>query len=125
MPVLFDYSKPTILAILGAAFMSQHSAQPPTLTLSGEPPRMAQPAVFYAFSPTVARTGAGSSNLTFTIENKPAWASFGRRHGTLYGVPRAKDAGTYREIRITATDGSLVAHLQTFALEVAPVSSRQ
>ena len=79
--------------------------------------------MFYNFSPTVVRTGAAHSNLTFSIENKPVWASFGRRHGTLYGVPHPSDAGTYSNIRITATDGDIVADLQAFTLEVPAVSS--
>jgi len=125
---LYDYSSAVLWAILGATTMSHDSAhavrQPSTLTLAGQPPRTAQPAVFYSFSPTVVRGGPSSSNLVFSIENKPAWASFGRRHGTLYGVPRATDAGMYREIRITATDGNVVAHLQPFTLQVAVVSRR-
>jgi len=124
---LYDYSNAVIWAILGATSMSHDSAhptRPPTLTLAGEPQRIAQPAVFYTFSPTVVRSNGASSNLTFSIENKPAWASFGRRHGTLYGVPHANDAGTYPNIRITATDGNLVANLQAFTLEVPTVPSR-
>jgi len=122
--VLYDYSHAVILAILGASSMTHDSTQPTRLTLSGEPARIARPAVFYAFSPSVARSGVADSNVTFSIENKPAWASFGRRHGTLYGVPHANDAGTYPNIRITATDGNLVANLQAFTLEVPTVPSR-
>jgi Putative Ig domain len=102
---------------------ARSKSQPPTLTLSGEPARIAQPSVFYNFSPTVARTGAADSNVTFSIENKPVWASFGRKHGTLYGVPRPSDVGTYSNIRITATAGNIVADLQAFTLEVPAVSS--
>jgi hypothetical protein len=125
MPVLYDYSHVVILAILGAGSMTHESQQPTKLTLSGEPTQIAQPAMFYAFSPCVERRGAAVSNVSFSIENKPAWASFGRRHGTLYGVPHANDAGTYRDIRITATDGHIVANLQAFTLEVPEVASRQ
>jgi hypothetical protein len=81
--------------------------------------------VFYAFSPTVVQVGAPDSNLTFSIENKPAWASFGRRHGTLYGVPHRTDAGTYPDIRITVTDGKLVSNLQAFTIDVPAISSPQ
>jgi large repetitive protein len=118
-----DLSNAIILGILGAMSMAQDSArsspQAPTLRLSGEPSRMARPSVFYSFSPTVARNRAADSNLVFSIENKPVWASFGRRHGTLYGVPHQSDAGTYSNIRITATDGNIVADLQAFTLVVA------
>lgn len=129
MPIPYDLSNAIILAILGATSMAQDSARSsppaPTLTLSGEPARIARPSVFFSFSPTVARSGAADSNLSFSIENKPAWASFGLRHGTLYGVPHASDAGKYSNIRITATDGNLVADLEVFTLEVPAMSSRQ
>jgi hypothetical protein len=104
---------------------ARSSSPAPTLTLSGEPSPIAQPSVFYNFSPTVVRTGAADSNLVFSIENKPAWASFGRRHGTLYGVPHPSDAGTYSNIRITATDGNIVADLRAFALEVPAAPPRR
>jgi hypothetical protein len=129
VPIPYDLSNAIILAILGATSMSQDSArsssEAPTLTLSGKPSPIARPSVFYNFSPTVARTGAMGSNLTFSIENKPAWASFGRRHGTLYGVPHPSDTGTYSDIRITATDGNIVADLRPFTLEVPAASSRR
>jgi hypothetical protein len=127
--IIPDLSNVVFLAILGAGSTAQDSAQSSpqaqTLSLSGKPSRIARPAVFYNFSPTVARTGTADSDLTFSIENKPAWASFGRRHGTLYGVPHLSDAGTYSNIRITATDGTIVANMQAFTLEVPAVSSRQ
>jgi hypothetical protein len=128
VPTPYDLSNAITLAILGATSMTQDSARSsaraPTLSLSGKPSRIAQPSVFYNFSPTVVRTGAAHFNLTFSIENKPVWASFGRRHGTLYGVPHPSDAATYSNIRITATDGNIVADLQAFTLEVPAVSSR-
>jgi hypothetical protein len=124
MPVLYDPSQVAILAIFAAASMT-HDSQPTKLALTGEPTRIARPAVFYAFSPTLVQSGAADSRLTFTIENKPAWASFGRRHGTLYGVPHANDAGTYPDIRITVTDGKIVADLKAFTLEVPAVSARR
>jgi Putative Ig domain len=122
VPNPYDLSNAIILAVLGATSVAQDSArsttQPATLTLSGAPSRIAPPSVFYNFSPTVVRTGAADSNLTFSIENKPAWASFGRRHGTLYGVPHPSDAGRYANIRITATDGNIVADLHAFTVDV-------
>jgi len=128
MPLLNDPSNAVLLAILGAASMTNDSDRStehdPTLTLAGEPSRTAPPAVFYTFSPTVVQAGAADSKLIFSIENKPAWASFGRRHGTLYGVPQGTDAGTYRDIRITVTDGKLVANLQPFTIDVPAKSSR-
>jgi hypothetical protein len=127
VPILYDYSNAIILAILGASSMTheapESARQAPMLALSGAPARVARPAVFYTFSPTVVRRGAADS-LTFSIENKPAWASFGRRHGTLYGVPHARDAGTYPDIRITVTDGTMIANLEEFTLEVTPGAAR-
>jgi hypothetical protein len=74
--------------------------------------------VFYAFTPTV--TQRSDRALTFSIENKPAWASFGLRRGTLYGTPAMAQAGTYSNIRITVSDGLRSVTLPAFSITVSP-----
>lgn len=73
----------------------------------------------YRFTPTV---GGASSALTFTIANKPAWASFDTATGTLSGTPAASDIGTYANIGISVTAGSLSASLATFTIAVSPAA---
>ena len=45
--------------------------------------------------------------ISFTIANKPAWASFDPSTGTLEGQPSIADIGSYPNITISATDGLL------------------
>lgn len=70
----------------------------------------------YAFQPTA--TDPDKDLITFTIANKPVWASFDATHGKLSGTPTAKDAGGYANIEIAATDGKSVTPLPKFTLMV-------
>lgn len=120
MPMPPDVSQPVIVALLGIASAHHRSNHPPdaapVLTISGQAyPRVA-PTVFYAFTPTVRQSG--DRKLVFTIQNKPSWASFGRRRGTLYGSPRGADAGNYPNIIITVSDGDRTVQLPAFAIRV-------
>jgi endoglucanase len=75
----------------------------------------------YSFRPTVANpTGIP---LTFNIQNKPSWASFGETTGELTGTPTAPDAGHYSNIVISANDGSTTSGLPAFSIEVTPASA--
>jgi hypothetical protein len=122
VPLQYDYSQAILLAILGTARMMDETEDPaqkaPALVLAGAPAPVARQAVFYNFTPTVVQNIAWDSKLVFSIQNKPDWASFGKRHGTLYGTPTAQDAGKYADIRITVTDGTTTGHLPPFTLEV-------
>jgi len=57
--------------------------------------------------------------ITFTIANKPAWASFTAETGALAGTPGATDVGAYPNIEIAATDGKDTAALPAFAITVS------
>jgi hypothetical protein len=56
--------------------------------------------------------------LTFSIQNRPAWASFNTSTGRLTGTPTASDVGTYSDIRITVSDGTVSVALAAFSLTV-------
>ena len=60
-------------------------------------------------------------SLTFSITNKPPWATFDSRTGELRGVPTAADIGRYENVRITVTDGALQTSVQ-FDVTVGAVS---
>jgi hypothetical protein len=81
--------------------------QPPTI--SGTPPTSVQTGVAYAFTPT-AKDPEGKT-LTFSITNKPVWATFSTTTGKLSGTPSSAQTGTYSNIQIKASDGSLTASL--------------
>ena len=72
-------------------------------TISGSPSTVANVGVVYSFKPT-ARDVDGD-RLTFSIQGRPAWASFDSTTGALYGTPAASDVGTYPSIVISVTDG--------------------
>jgi len=72
----------------------------------------------YTFTPSA--TDPDQDAVTFTIANRPKWASFDPKTGTLSGQPGAGDAGTYPAIEIAATDGEAVAALPAFTITVTP-----
>jgi Glycosyl hydrolase family 26 len=75
----------------------------------------------YNFTPTVANP-AGKV-LTFGIQNKPSWATFGETSGQLSGTPATPDTGHYSNIVITANDGTTTTGLPAFSIEVTPTGS--
>jgi len=104
------------------AFTVTVTNPPPQLTISGTPPSSVNVGAAYAFTPT-ASGGASGATLTFSIQNKPAWASFNTGTGALTGTPPAADAGTYSNIVISVSDGTNTASLPAFSITVSQVSS--
>jgi len=122
VPDVSSVAQPVIIAILSLGTAGHRAAQaPPTepvLEISGKAAAMAEATSFYAFTPTVTQNG--ERKLHFSIRNKPAWARFGIRHGTLYGTPAAMHAGTYQNIVITVSDGEKTVDLPPFSITVPP-----
>ncbi|HSN72238.1 MAG TPA: putative Ig domain-containing protein [Steroidobacteraceae bacterium] len=85
-------------------------------TISGTPPGSVVAGDSYAFVPG-ARDADGDA-LTFSIRNKPAWASFSSSSGRLSGRPGSTAIGTYSGIEITVSDGTDTATLPTFSIAV-------
>jgi Fibronectin type III domain len=75
----------------------------------------------YGFTPTVTNPSGGT--LVFSIQNKPAWATFDTVSGTPAGTPAAADAGTYANIIISVTDGTTSVSLPAFTLTVQQISN--
>jgi hypothetical protein len=86
-------------------------------TISGTPATTASAGTAYSFMPTAQDADAGDQ-VTFTIANKPAWASFDAATGALAGTPSAKDVGASAAIEIAATDGNAVTALPAFTITV-------
>jgi hypothetical protein len=90
-------------------------------TISGTPPPAVLVGTLYSFTPTAAdRDG---DTLTFTISNKPAWATFSSSTGRLRGTPTAEHVGTYSNITIRVSDGLATATLPAFAISVTAVAT--
>lgn len=120
MPLPSSLTQPAFLAILGLGSSAGHQGADngPALEIAGKATSTVAPAVFYAFTPTVTRSS--EHPLKFSIENKPSWASFGKKRGTLYGTPHLANAGTYSNIRITVSDGTRSVTLPAFSITVSP-----
>ena len=91
------------------------------IALQGSPPTSVIAGTKYSFQPTVSPATAA---VTFTISQKPAWASFNSSTGALSGTPAASNVGTAANITITASNGSSAASVGPFSVVVvAPAAS--
>jgi hypothetical protein len=94
-------------------------------TIAGHPPSSVTVGQKYIFQP-VARDPEGK-RIVFSIRNKPAWLSIDTATGSIKGAPGPTHVGTYRNIVLTASDGSASANLPAFSIAVSapsPVSTR-
>ena len=87
-------------------------------TISGAPLTAAQVGKSYSFTPQA--TDADGDKLTFSITNKPAWASFDTTTGALTGSPTV---GTFANVTITVSDGRQSASLSAFSIAVAAATA--
>ena len=71
----------------------------------------------YVFYP--AAYDSDADTLTFSIVNKPSWASFDTATGALTGTPLQSDAGTYAGIVISVSDGRETVSLPAFSVTVS------
>jgi hypothetical protein len=85
-------------------------------TISGTPASLAIAGNPYAFQPSAH--DAEGQPLSFSVKNKPAWASFSIATGSLYGAPSAAQAGTYGNIEISVSNGTSTATLPAFSITV-------
>ncbi len=75
----------------------------------------------YSFQPQA--TDANNDPLTFSISNKPAWATFNAATGQLSGTPAPTDVGTFNNIQIATSDGKAVVSLPAFAVTVTAAAA--
>jgi hypothetical protein len=88
--------------------------------LSGNPLTSVLEGSDYLFQPVAS--DADADTLTFTVSNKPSWATFDSASGRLAGTPGAADAGVYSDIVISVSDGSATDSLGPFSITVASVN---
>jgi hypothetical protein len=106
-----------------AAFSIVVSAAPNRApTIAGTPSTSAQVGAAYAFTPTAA--DADKDTLSFSITNKPSWATFSISTGQLAGTPTSAQVGTYAGVVITVSDGKATAALPAFTLTVAASANK-
>jgi hypothetical protein len=84
--------------------------------ISGSPPPSVAVGQTYTFRPTAS--DPQNQTLTFSIANRPSWATFNTTNGWLSGVPTSAHVGSYTNIVISVSDGSNTVPLPTFSITV-------
>jgi hypothetical protein len=91
------------------------SNRPPTI--SGSPPTTATEGALYSFTPSASDPDGNA--LTFSIANRPSWATFNATNGRLQGTPGASHVRTWSNIVISVSDGIASTPLGAFSIAVA------
>jgi hypothetical protein len=89
--------------------------------ISGSPLTSVTVSTAYSFQPSASDPDGNA--LTFSIQNRPAWANFNTATGTLSGTPAAGDVGSHANIIITVSDGTALTSLPAFAINVVQAST--
>jgi hypothetical protein len=89
-------------------------------TISGAPASTVTAGQQYRFLP--AASDPDGDRLTFSIVNRPSWATFNTATGELAGTPSAGNVGPYSNVQISVSDGTLTASLPAFAVSVEQAS---
>ena len=85
------------------------------LAISGAPNTSVNAGASYSFQPTVS---GASGTPTYSVQNKPTWASFNTTTGALTGAPSTADVGSTANIVISVSDGKDSASLPAFSFTV-------
>ncbi|MFC4310365.1 putative Ig domain-containing protein [Steroidobacter flavus] len=93
--------------------------RPPVV--SGTPPTSVTAGTAYSFRPT--GSDPEGRTLTWSITNRPAWATFNTSTGALTGTPTAAQVGTTSGIVIAASDGANRTALPSFNIAVNAAGS--
>lgn len=89
--------------------------------ISGTPPTSVTAGSTYKFQPT-AKDPDGKT-LSFSVQNKPSWASFSIASGLLDGAPAVSQSGNYNNIVISASNGQYSSALPAFSVTVTPATN--
>jgi Putative Ig domain len=109
------------LPIFAISVTNSAAAAEPALSIAGTPAASVSVGAPYSFRPTTA--DSADAKLTFTIVNKPSWATFDSTTGALSGTPGSSNVGVTSAIAITATDGAHTASLTAFSVTVRSASA--
>ena len=95
---------------------------PPAPTIAGTPATTDAAGKPYSFQP--AASGPAGMTLSFSVQNKPSWATFSIATGLLSGTPTSAQSGSYGNIVISVSDGQASSALAPFGITVtAPAST--
>jgi hypothetical protein len=90
----------------------------PAPTITGTPATTDAAGSPYSFQPKAS--GATGDTLSFSVQNKPSWASFSIATGLLSGTPASTQTGSYANIVVSVSDGKSSAALPAFSIVVTP-----
>jgi len=110
----YAWSKPFTITVVAAA--GTPSAPVSKASITGAPTTSAEVGKMYSFTPTLIATG--DSKWTYSVSNKPAWATFNASTGTLSGTPTSATPATYEGIVIGVSNGTVSATLPAFGIDV-------
>lgn len=85
-------------------------------SVAGSPMTNVTATTSYVFTPVAS--DADGDPLTFSIANRPVWASFDTRTGRLYGTPSTAHIGSHDNIVISVSDGTASTALNAFSVQV-------
>jgi hypothetical protein len=91
-------------------------------TISGTPSGSATTGTAYSFTPSAS--DPDRNPLTYSIANRPVWATFSTSSGRLNGTPATSNVGNYANIVISVSDGRASTSLPAFAINVAAPPNR-
>jgi hypothetical protein len=91
-------------------------------TITGTPAATVTAGSAYTFTPVGSDPDANT--LTYSIQNRPTWATFSTTTGRLSGTPTSANVGTSARITITVTDGTATASLPSFTIQVVAPANR-
>jgi hypothetical protein len=121
--IVISVSDGTVSASLPAFSIQVEAAPQVNLppTISGTPPTSILAGQAYSFQPSAS--DPNGDGLTFSISNKPAWATFNPSTGRLYGTPGSGDVGAYTGVVIRVSDGTTTVSLAGFMVTVTQVTN--
>jgi uncharacterized repeat protein (TIGR03803 family) len=119
--IVISVSDGTASASLPSFSINVSAAANQRPVISGTPPTSVTVGQTYTFRPTAS--DPDGQGLTFSIANKPSWASFETFGGRLHGIPTSSHLGTFSNIVITVSDGTASASLPAFSITVSETAS--
>ncbi len=118
-PILFGcLSAEDPIASVDDAIAALENSAP---AISGTPAWGTKYDEMYEFVPNAS--DADGDLLTFSVQNKPDWASFDSSTGKLYGEPAMTDLGDYNGIVVSVSDGTDGASLPSFSVTVSQTAT--
>lgn len=117
-----DGIRTATLPAFAVQVLAPASVAAPPPVISGTPPTSVTAGSAYAFQPSAS--DSSGLPLSFSVQNKPAWAAFSIASGLMSGTPTSAQTGTYANVIISTSDGQHASALPAFSITVnAPASA--